>query len=79
MVELTEHTLVDRLGKLIKITLVGSVVCTAIPTEQTAEYIVIAHNVKMTETVCSTPYTSKQAQYELYRIVTTVRTLKRQP
>ncbi len=47
------------------------------PTEQIAQCGVITHHVKMSETTCTTPYTCKQSQYELKRLVTPVGTLGR--
>ena len=50
-------------------------VCSAFPAEQIAKSCVIAHHVKMPETVRAAPYTCKQSQYELKRFVAPVGTL----
>jgi hypothetical protein len=68
--------LVDGLRELVEIALVCPVVSSLLPSQKIAQSGVIANYVKVAETACSTPDTSKQAQYKLHRLVTPVGALR---
>ena len=63
--QLAEHTLVDGLRELVEIALVCPVVSSLLPSQKIAQGSVVANNVKVSETVCATPDTCEQAQYQL--------------